>query len=74
MEFAAAQKLDIPMSEAAPLHVLPNVELDRRVKAGVFDTIELCDDDRIKELGLADLYAKSVEIAGCTVFWEKAKR
>ncbi|HYL77447.1 MAG TPA: hypothetical protein VEU96_24750 [Bryobacteraceae bacterium] len=71
MEFGQAQKLDIPMAEAAPLHILPHAELDRRVKAGMYDTIEICDDDRIKELGLADLYAKSQEIAGCTVFWEK---
>jgi hypothetical protein len=71
MEFGQAQKMDIPMADAAPLHVLPHAELDRRVKAGVYDTIEICDDDRIKELGLADLYAKSQEIAGCTVFWEK---
>jgi len=71
MEFGQAQKLDISMPEAAPLHILPHAELDRRVKAGMYDTIEICDDDRIKELGLADLYAKSEEIAGCTVFWEK---
>jgi 4-amino-4-deoxy-L-arabinose transferase-like glycosyltransferase len=71
MEFQAAQKMDMPMPAAAALHVLPHAELDRRVKAGAFDTIEICDDDRIKELGLADLYSKSVEISGCSVFWEK---
>jgi len=73
MEFQAAQKLDMPMSEAAPLHILPLKELERRVKAGAFDSIEICDDDRIKELGLPELYAKSAEFETCTVFWDKNK-
>jgi len=72
MEFQASQKLDMPVSEAAPLHVLPGTELDRRVKAGVFDTIEICDDDRIKELGLKEIYSQSAEIATCTIFWGKS--
>ncbi len=71
MEFQAAQKMDMPMSEAAPLHILPLKELERRVKARAFDTIEICDDDRIKELGLPDLYAKSADFDTCTVFWDK---
>jgi hypothetical protein len=72
MEFQAAQKLDMPLAEAAPLHVLPGAELDRRAKAGAFDTIEICDDDRIKELGLKEIYSQSAEIATCTIFWGKS--
>jgi hypothetical protein len=71
MEFQASQKLDMPMSEARPLHILPVRELERRVKARVYDTIENCDDDRIKELGLSDMYSKSEEIGACTIFWDK---
>ena len=74
MEFQAAQKMEMPVSEAAPLHILPLQELARRVKSGWYDTIENCDDNRIKELGLADLYVKSQEIDDvCTVFWDKKK-
>lgn len=72
MEFAAAQKLDIPMSVAAPLHILPKAELNRRVKAGMFSTIAICDDDRVQELGLPELYAKRAQIGNCSVFWDKA--
>jgi hypothetical protein len=71
MEFQAAQKMDMPLSEAAPLHILPIKELERRVQARVFDTIEICDDDRSKELGLPGLYAKSADFDPCTVFWDK---
>ena len=74
MEFQAAQKLEIPLSEAEPLHVLPGAELARRVKAGAFDTIEICDDDRINELGLREIYSQSAEIATCTIFWGKSPK
>ena len=75
MEFQATLKLEIPMSQAAPLHILPGPELARRVKAGAYATISSCDDDKIKELGLADLYKKKEEIGDdCTVFWDWAGR
>jgi 4-amino-4-deoxy-L-arabinose transferase-like glycosyltransferase len=71
MEFAAAQKVEMTLSIAAPLHILPKPELDRRVRAGMFNTVAICDDDRVEELGLTELYAKNAEIEGCTVFWER---
>lgn len=72
MEFQAAMKLDIPMSQAVPLHILPGPELQRRIKAGAYGTIANCDDDQIKDLGLAQLYANKEEIGDCTVFWDWA--
>jgi len=73
MEFQAAQRLNMPMSEAAPLHILPSQELESRVKNGAFDTIENCDDDRIQELGLNDLYRQKADIDACTIFWDKKR-
>ncbi len=73
MEFQAAQRLDMPMSDAEPLHILPARELQRRVHSGFYDTVENCDDKRIEELGLADLYQNSQEIDTCTVFWGKKR-
>jgi len=71
MEFQQSQKLDMPVSEAEPLHILPARELERRVKTRFYDTIEICDDDRIKELDLPDLYSKREEVGACTIFWGK---
>ncbi|HEV2689998.1 MAG TPA: hypothetical protein VGV35_15670 [Bryobacteraceae bacterium] len=72
MELAATHKMDVPMAFAAPLHILPKRELDRRVKEGMYGTIAICDDDHtIKELALPELYAKKAEISSCTVFWDK---
>ena len=71
MEVSPTQKMTMPIEEAAPLHILPKKELERRAKAGAYSTVAICDDDWIKEFGLEDLYAKKQEIANCTVFWEK---
>lgn len=71
MEFQASQKLDMPVVEARPLHILPRRELEHRVKTRFYATIEICDDDRIKELGLPELYSKSDEIGACTIFWNQ---
>ncbi|HEX6895632.1 MAG TPA: hypothetical protein VF146_10175 [Bryobacteraceae bacterium] len=71
MEFQAAQKMEMPMSEAAPLHILPAQELARRVAAGAYDTIQNCDQDRIKELGLPQKYRNNEDLEECTIFWKK---
>jgi len=72
MEFQATIKLDMPMSQAAPLHILPGTELQRRIQAGAYSTIANCDDDVIKDMGVAERYAKKEEFGDCTVFWDWA--
>jgi hypothetical protein len=69
MEFQAGMKLDMPMSQAAPLHILPGPELARRVKSGAYSTIATCDDDKIEKLGLNSLYTNKEDIDSCFVFW-----
>jgi hypothetical protein len=71
MEFQASQKLDMPPADARPLHILPLREFESRVKSRFYDTIQICDDDRIKELGLPALYSSSEETGACTIFWDK---
>jgi hypothetical protein len=57
-------------AEAAALHVLPAPELDRLVKAKTFSTVEICDDDEIKRLGLEQIYSNKATASGeCAVFW-----
>ena len=72
MESADSHKLQLTPALAAMLHVVPRPELDRQVKAGVFNTIETCaDDDTIKELGLAKTYAMKQDFDDCTVYWDR---
>jgi hypothetical protein len=70
MELADSHKLDLPPAFAAELHVISRTELDRRIKAGVFDTVETWEtEDRIAALGLPRLYANRVEVAEGNIFW-----
>jgi hypothetical protein len=44
MELEDSHKLDFPPAVARELHVIPLKEVDRQLKAGVFDAIEISDD------------------------------
>jgi hypothetical protein len=75
MELADSHKLEIPSATAALFHLPPQSELDRRIKAGTYDTIETCEDEEeeVQALGLPGLYSQQneVEDSGCTIFWNK---
>lgn len=70
MEFQAGMKLDMPISQAAPLHILPGPELARRVKSGAYSTIATCDDTKVEQLGLKELYTNKEDVDTCYVFWD----
>jgi hypothetical protein len=70
MELNDSHKLELPAALAASVHVVNGSELDRRVRAGVFDTIETCDDEeKMKARGIPQEYLHSDEVGSCTVFW-----
>jgi hypothetical protein len=70
MEMQNSHKFDFPPEKLAQLHLLPQEELDRRVKAGLVDTLETCeDDDFIEDHGYAQVYGNRAEAGECTVFW-----
>ncbi|MGA3078943.1 MAG: hypothetical protein ABSG56_35325 [Bryobacteraceae bacterium] len=72
LELADSHKLDFPPAMARDLHVIPQKELDRQIKAGAFDTIEISDDDtRVDTLGLRKLYAHSAKVDDYDIFWGK---
>lgn len=70
MEFSYSHKLDLPPALAHSLHIISERELARRLKAGIFGTVETCaDDDKIDQLGLERLYAHRTDVSDCAVFW-----
>ncbi len=72
MEFAYSHKLDLPDAEAAALHILPYAALQRQIAAGVFSTIQTCEETgTIESLHLPRLYAQKAEVADCTIFWDR---
>jgi hypothetical protein len=73
MELRDSHKLDLPAALADSMHILSATELDRRIKAGVFTTVETCTfpEEKIAALGLARLYSQKAEIEECEVFWDR---
>ncbi len=73
MELEDSHKLTFGDAEAKALHVLPRRKLDLMIRAGAFDTVEMCDDDEIDRIGLNAFYQKSVTAGTCKVFWKWGK-
>jgi hypothetical protein len=72
MEFSYSHKLDLTPPLAASLHIMSERELQRRLKAGIFSTVETCaDEDKIDQLSLERLYAHRADVSDCAVFWGK---
>jgi 4-amino-4-deoxy-L-arabinose transferase-like glycosyltransferase len=77
MEFPDSQKLNLPADVAASLHIVPRTELAKRVQAGMFHTVETCDDEddeRILILHLPHVYARKAVIHECRIFWDTSPR
>ena len=73
MEVEDSHSISLPPADAALLHLAPRDELRKRTEAGEFDTVEICEEDqeRVQALGLGRIYARSVEITPCYVFWQR---
>jgi hypothetical protein len=72
MELADSHKFNLAPAAMAQYHLISKDELERRVKAGRFDSIETWEeDDRIKELGLAEMYANKAILHEAKIFWGK---
>lgn len=75
MELEDSHKLELlPAPVARLFHILPKSELDRRVAAGVFDTVATFEDDEdvLAVWGLPRLYAHKAQVGDCTVYWRRA--
>lgn len=70
LEFYYDRKVNLPPSELALLHILPQAEVERRLSAGAFATVYLCEDeDTYDRLGLPKLYRHQDAIEDCALFW-----
>jgi hypothetical protein len=71
MELQDSHKLTFDDAEAMRLHLVPHPKLDAMIKAGRFDTIEMCDADEADRLDLDSLYSKNASAGSCKVFWSR---
>jgi hypothetical protein len=71
MNFPASHRLELPAAQAARLHIVSQSQLERRVPAGDFATVETCkgDEDEIQTLHLPTHYSQSATIGDCQVYW-----
>ena len=70
LELHDSHKLEFPPALNAQLHLMPGSELERRTKAGDFDTFQTCDDESdFPSLDLEHLNAHKATIESCTVYW-----
>ena len=70
MELHDSHKLSLPPDRAALFHIVSRQQLDRRIEAGAFDTVETCDQDEKLEI-LPRVYTQSAEMSDCKIFWGK---
>jgi hypothetical protein len=73
LELYYSHKVHVPPEEAALLHILTEADVKRLVQTAMFPTAFSCEDDKIAEYGLKDLYAQHVTTDDCTIFWNRKK-
>ncbi len=66
--------LHLPDEFIRALHILPRPEMERKLKAGEYATVAMCEDsDRVAALDLPAVYGRSEEVGDCTVYWDPKK-
>ena len=71
MELADSHKLEFPPERAIPLHLVPESEILKQVKAGRFNTVVNClKNEKLTDEDLEKLYASHTDFENdCSVFW-----
>jgi hypothetical protein len=70
-ELSYSHKVDLGAAQNALLHILPAAEVKRQLRAGMFATAYSCDEEEMKDYGLADLYRRRADLEDCSVFWDR---
>ncbi len=73
MEFSYAHKLQLSPPQEKLYHIVSESELTKQVKAGQFDTVQSCNDDRIDDMNLPNLFPHKTDVGDCSIFWGKVK-
>jgi hypothetical protein len=71
-EYISSHKLRLPPALSEIVHIVPQPEYDRRIMAGMFATVQTCEeDDWVKARKLEEIYGQKAELSDCKVFWQK---
>ena len=69
MEFSYSHNLELPAAQEKLYHIISQKEINAQVQAGQFDTVQSCNDDRITEMHLDDVFAHKKDLKDCSVYW-----
>lgn len=71
LEWASEHKVELPPEQARPLHLLPQSELDLRIRRGDYAVFETCEEDDLDRLGLRGRYRRLQQFGeNCYVLWD----
>ena len=74
MEYDDSHKIDLGAAENAALHVVPRAEVDRRIEAGAFSTVVICENDtRVDTIKSWKVYSQASDVQDCTIFSQPEK-
>jgi 4-amino-4-deoxy-L-arabinose transferase-like glycosyltransferase len=74
MEFSYAVTLNLSDGEAARLHIARDRDIARRVRAGEFAAVALCDEpDVVEAMDLPHRYRRTAQAGNWQIFWELAR-
>lgn len=73
MEFSYAHKIELPPAQEALYHIVSDRELMAQVKAGKFDTLQTCKDDKTDEVDDLHVFPHKIDVRDCTIFWSKGR-
>jgi hypothetical protein len=71
MEHSDSHKLNFPRSKAEWLHLLSEAEVERRIGAGAYATVESCGEWQGFDEAAAPVYRQKAEAADCKVYWQR---
>ncbi|HTS63635.1 MAG TPA: hypothetical protein VMH28_16535 [Candidatus Acidoferrales bacterium] len=71
MELMDSHKLDFPKPKSVWLHLVSEAEVERRISAGEFATVESCGEYEQFDTAAALIYKQQAKAADCTVYWER---
>jgi hypothetical protein len=72
-EYISSHHLRLTPAMEEFVHMVSQPEIDRRIAAGAYATLETCDDDDwMKERKLDQIYRQKAEVSDCDVFWDWA--
>ena len=74
-EYLSSHKLRLSAALSETVHIVPQPEFDQRMMAGMFATVEACEDeDWIKKRNLEEVYRQRADVSDCAVFWDPAPK